>query len=114
MVEDGWVTLSGNLDWDFQRQSAAGAVRFLLGVNGVSDNIAITSPVSPIGVKADIEAALKRRATTDAQSIWVNVQGADVTLSGTAHSWAERELATDSAWGSPGVRNVVNNITVAY
>ena len=114
MVEDGWITLSGEVDWEYQRQTAAGAVRYLMGVKGVRENIAIKSKVSLSAVKSDIEAALKRRAQADAQNISVEVRGADVTLTGTVHSWSERDLATHSAWGTPGVHNVVNNITVTY
>ena len=114
MVEDGWITLSGEVDWEYQRQTAAGAVRYLMGVKGVRENIAIKSKVSLSAVKSDIEAALKRRAQADAQKISVEVRGADVTLTGTVHSWSERDLATHSAWGTPGVHNVVNNITVTY
>jgi osmotically-inducible protein OsmY len=65
-------------------------------------------------VKSEIEAALKRRAQTDAQQISVDVRGADVTLTGSVHSWSERELAASSAWSTPGVRKVVDNITIAY
>ena len=114
MVEGGCITLSGEVDWEYQRQSAAGAVRYLMGVTGVSNQIAIKSRVSSGAVKSDIEAALKRRATADARKILVEVQGADVTLTGTVHSWSERDLARNSAWGTPGVRNVVDKITVAY
>jgi osmotically-inducible protein OsmY len=64
--------------------------------------------------KSDIEAALKRRATNDPRKISVEVQGSNVTLTGSVHSWSERDLARDSAWGSPGVRNVVDKMTVSY
>jgi osmotically-inducible protein OsmY len=114
MVEDGWVTLTGNVDWDYQRQGAASIVRNLMGVAGVSDDIVVKPKVSLSAVKADIEAALKRRATTDAKNIAVAIKGNDVTLTGSVHSWAERNLARHSAWGTPGVRNVVDNITVSY
>jgi osmotically-inducible protein OsmY len=114
MVEKGWITLSGDVDWQYQRRAAVDGVRHLMGVMGVSDNIAIKPTVSLSAVKSDIEAALKRRAKADAQKISVDVQGADVTLTGTVHSWSERDLARDSAWGTPGVRNVVDNITIAY
>ena len=113
MVEGGWITLSGEVDWQFQKQAAADAVRDLMGVTGVSDQIAIKPRVSASIVKSDIEAALKRRAKSDAQKIFVEVRGGDVTLTGTVHSWSERDLARHSAWGAPGVRNVVDNITVA-
>jgi osmotically-inducible protein OsmY len=113
-AENSWVTLSGEVEWDYQRQAAADAVRYLVGVTGVSDQITIKPSASSNAVKSEIEAALKRRAKTDAQLISVEVDGADVTLSGTVHSWSERELAADSAWASPGVRKVVDNITIAY
>ena len=113
-VEGGWITLSGEVDWEYQRQTALSGVRYLMGVTGVSNQIAVKSKVSLSAVKSDIEAALKRRAKSDAQNISVKVQGGDVTLSGTVHSWSERELASDAAWGAPGVRKVVDNITVAY
>jgi osmotically-inducible protein OsmY len=114
MVEDGWITLSGEVDWEYQRQAAVGGVRYLMGVTGVSDQIVVKPKVSLSAVKSDIEAALKRRATADAQKISVGVRGGDVTLTGTVHSWSERDLARNAAWGTPGVRNVVDNITIAY
>ena len=114
MVEGGWITLSGEVDWEYQRQAAAGGVRYLMGVTGVSDQIVVKPKVSLSAVKSDIEAALKRRATADAQKISVGVRGADVTLTGTVHSWSERDLARNAAWGTPGVRNVVDKITIAY
>jgi osmotically-inducible protein OsmY len=113
-VETGWVTLSGEVTWEFQRQAAITAVRYLLGVKGVNDHLVIRPKVSAPVVKADIEAALKRRAQRDANEISVSVQGTDVTLSGRVHSWSERELATHTAWSSPGVKSVVDNITLAY
>jgi osmotically-inducible protein OsmY len=113
-VEGGWITLSGGVDWDYQREAAFSAVRYLMGATGVSNQIVVKPKVSLSAVKSDIEAALKRRAKSDAQSISVKVQGADVTLSGTVHSWSERDLASNAAWGAPGVRKVVNNMTVAY
>jgi len=114
LVENGWITLSGEVEWEYQRQAAIRVVRHLLGVTGVSDGIAIKAKVSSSAVKSDIEAALKRRAIDDAQNISVDVRGADVTLTGTVHTWSERELAEHAAWGTPGVRRVVDLITVAY
>jgi osmotically-inducible protein OsmY len=111
-VESGWITLSGDVDWEFQRQAATRGVRYLNGIIGITDKIFIKPKVSVSGVQADIEAALKRRAKTDAQNITVEVSGAEVKLSGTACSWPERELARHAAWSIPGVRNVVDNITV--
>jgi osmotically-inducible protein OsmY len=114
LVEGGWVTLLGEVDWQYQRQAAADAVRSLLGVTGVSDQIAVKPQVVAGSVKADIDAALKRRASSDAQTISVGVSGADVTLSGTVHSWTERALATDTAWATPGVRNVMDKMTLVF
>jgi osmotically-inducible protein OsmY len=114
MVENGWVTLTGNVDWQYQRQSAQDSVRHLLGVVGVSDQIVINPSVSVAAVKADIEAALKRTAVADAKQIRVEVSGHEVTLSGSVHNWAEREAATMSAWGTPGVRNVHDKMTLVY
>lgn len=133
LVESGWVTLSGHVDWDYQRQAAHGAVRHLMGVKGVSDQIVInehqTSKKAPAaaagaggavkspeltssGVKSDIEAALQRRARTDAKNISVEVNGGVVTLRGSVHTWSERELARQSAWGTPGVMSVLDNMTL--
>jgi osmotically-inducible protein OsmY len=113
-VESGWITLTGEVAWDYQRKAAVDAIRTLLGVSGVSDQIVIKTKVSASVVKSDIEAALQRRAKSDAQHIAVDVRGGDVTLTGTVHSWSERELAANSAWMAPGVRSVVDNITVGY
>jgi len=109
-VENGWLTLSGEVEWEHQRQSAANAVRYLMGVTGISDQISIRPKVSPTVVRSDIEAALKRRARHDSRDITVSVEGHEVTLGGSVHSWSERDLATHSAWGSAGVRNVVDNM----
>ena len=113
-VEKGWITLTGQVDWKFQKEAAADAVRFLSGVVGVSDQITITPSVKAAVVKADIEAAIKRAATEDARQISVGVSGGDVTLSGSIQSWAERDLATQSAWNSPGVTKVIDKMTLSY
>ena len=114
MVEKGYVTLSGNVDWQYQRVAAADGVRFLVGVTGVSDQIAIKPTLSVSAVKSDIETALKRTAASDAKKIHVEVRGSDVTLTGKVQSWAERETATTSAWATPGVRSVVDKMTLEY
>ena len=113
-VEGGWITLSGEVDWQYQKQAATDAVRALMGVTGVSDQIGIKhKPMASI-VKADIDAAIKRSAAVDSSEIFVDVRGTDVTLTGQVHSWSERDLATDSAWSSPGVRNVIDKMTLSY
>jgi osmotically-inducible protein OsmY len=114
MVEGGWLTLSGNVEWQYQRQDAAESVRYLSGVTGVSNLIVIKPQLSAMVVKSDIEAALKRRAAADAKTIAVEVKGGDVTLTGTVHSWSERDLARRSAWGTAGVRNVVDKMSLVY
>jgi osmotically-inducible protein OsmY len=112
LVENGWITLSGVLPWQYQRQSAADGVHSLPGVIGVSNQIAIQPTVSASAIKSDIEAALRRRATTDGKNIAVEVQGGDVILTGPVHSWSERELATRSAWGSAGVHKVIDRMNL--
>jgi osmotically-inducible protein OsmY len=114
MVEDGWITLSGELDYEYQRKMATTAVRHLMGVNGVSNQITIKPFLSSSTVKSDILAALKRRALTDAEEIIVTVDGGKVNLSGVVHSWSERDMVSDSVWNTPGVTNVNDNISVAY
>ena len=114
MVENGWVTLSGQVQWGFQRATATAAVRYLMGVKGVSDQITIKPTVSASSVKNDIEAALKRRATTEAHGIKVAVNGSEVTLTGKVPTWAERDAAGSAAWCTPGVSKVIDHIAIAY
>lgn len=114
MAEDGWVTLSGQVQWGFQRATATAAVRYLAGVRGVSDQITIKSTVAADVVKNDIEAALKRRAVSESNGIKVSVNGSEVTLSGKVPTWAERDAAGSAAWSSPGVSNVIDNIGISY
>ncbi|WP_420991471.1 BON domain-containing protein [Cupriavidus sp. 30B13] len=112
MVENGWITLSGLVGWDHQKQAAVAAVRDLMGVRGVSNQIEVRSPVSIGAVRADIEAALTRRSTSEARDIAVSVKGTEVTLTGTVHTWSERELLTHAAWSTPGVCRVVDKISI--
>ena len=114
MVENGWVKLTGSVEWQYQKHAAVDAVRPLLGVRGVTDEIQIKAASVSAVVKADIESTLKRRALAEVQRIHVAVDGGDVTLTGDVHSWAERELATHAAWGTKGVRNVVDQMHLVY
>jgi osmotically-inducible protein OsmY len=114
LVEAGWVRLTGDVDWRYQKVAAADGVRHLQGVTGVSDQIGVKPKATVSAVKSDIEAALKRSAAADAKKISVAVRGSEVTLTGTVSSWAERETATTSAWGTPGVRQVTDKMTLAY
>jgi osmotically-inducible protein OsmY len=113
MVEDGWVTLSGDVDWQFQRRAAIDSVRTLMGVVGVSDLMSIKPSVTATVVKSDIEAALLRSSIAQAKNISVAVYGSDITLSGKVHSLDERHTAINSAWSTPGVRNVVDMMILA-
>lgn len=112
VVDDGWITLSGEVEWQFQRQAAADSVRLLQGVKGISNQVTVEPTLQASAIKSDIEAAILRRASSDATAIQVEVNGNDVTLSGSAKSGAERELAERAAWGSPGVRRVVDHIAI--
>jgi len=113
-VENGWLTLSGTVPWDYQRQNAARAVRYLTGVKGVSDEIKIQTDLPSTKIRADIEAALERGFDYKDQDIVIDVSGRNVTLSGTVTSWWQRDLARNAAWNAAGVQNVTDHMTIAY
>jgi osmotically-inducible protein OsmY len=112
-VSTGWVTLDGDVDWKYQSDAAEEAVRYLLGVRGVSNQILVKPRISEADVKTRIEAAFRRSAEMDAKKISVETEDGIVTLRGTVHSWAEREGAENSAWAAPGVHKVENLIKIA-
>jgi osmotically-inducible protein OsmY len=114
MVEKGWVTLTGEVQWNYQRIQAARAVRYLMGVRGVSDQITIKSAVTLNTIKNDIQAAFTRRFSNDTNQINIAVDGGNVTLSGTVHSWADKNMVTHAAWGTKGVHKVTDNLTFSY
>lgn len=111
-VEHGWITLTGEVKWNFQRAHAAAAVRNLTGVKGVSNLIALTSEADAVDVQARIENALQRAARLRAEQLSVETSGGAVTLRGTVATAAEREEAEQTAWSSPGVLAVNNLIRV--
>jgi osmotically-inducible protein OsmY len=111
-VSKGWVTLEGDVEWQYQREAAEMAVRYLTGVQGVINLITIRPRVSPEDVKAKIQEALRRSAELDAQRITVETDGDRVILRGRVRSWAERAEAERAAWRAPGVREVDNQIIV--
>lgn len=113
MVEDGHITLSGDVEWAYVRSAAESSVRGLLGVKGVSNLIRIRPQIKPNDVKTKIEAALQRRAHLDARSISVDVDKGTVTLAGTVDSLAERVTVENAVWNAPGVQKVVDNLIVA-
>jgi osmotically-inducible protein OsmY len=111
-VRQGWITLKGDVDWNFQRDSAGKAVRDLPGVVGLTNTITVKPRVSIADVESKIEAALKRSAEIDARRINIGVSDGKVTLSGNVRSWAEREEARRAAWAAPGVRDVDDRISI--
>ena len=112
-VRNGWITLEGHVDWQFQKQAAERAVHHLIGVKGVSNQIILTPQVQTADVQTKIENALRRSAELDAHRITVEAKGGKVTLRGTVRAWVEREEAQQAAWAAPGVTEVDNRITVA-
>ena len=113
-VVKGWVSLEGEVEWQYQKRDAERVVRRLKGVTGVSNMIVVRPHVTPSQVKKSIEKALVRSVRTDASRITVEMEDGKVILRGTVRSWAEREEAERAAWLAPGVTSVDNLITVAY
>jgi osmotically-inducible protein OsmY len=111
-VSKGWVTLRGDVEWQYQKQDAERVVRRLAGVKGVTNLVVVKPRLTPSELKKKIEAALVRNAETDAHRITVEVQGSKAILKGTVRAWAEREEAARVAWSAPGISSVENHITI--
>lgn len=112
-VQNGWITLTGKVEWQYQRAAAFAAIRYLAGVIGVINNIEVMPHATASDVKKRIENALKRSAEVESKAIEVNVSDGTVTLKGKVNSWAGRRTTERAAWAVPGVRMVEDHITIA-
>ncbi len=112
VVDNGWITLSGQTNWSFEREVAAKTLGSLMGVRGVVNKIQLKSKIVPADVQFRIEDALKRSAAAEGQKIDVQISGNKVTLSGNVHSKFEASDAELAAWNAPGVSSVQNDLTV--
>ena len=113
VVKNGWVTLEGQVEWQYQRSTAETAVRRIKGVKGVSNLIQLKPRAAPAEIKRKIQEAFKRNAEVDANRILVETNGGEVILKGTVRSWIEREEAERVAWSAPGVTKVEDHIIVS-
>ena len=111
-VDHGWLTLQGDLEWDYQRRSVEKALRPLMGVVGISNEITVRAKVKADDLSHKIQEALTRQAKREGRHIRVDVDGTTVKLSGTVHSWQERDAAQGVAWSAPGVGLIVNELRV--
>jgi len=112
-VSQGWVTLKGEVEHGFQKRDAERAIRYLSGIRGITNLIAVKPSVSPVDLKQNIEKELVRNAETDAKHITVEVDDRKVILRGTVRSYAEKKAAENAAWLAPGVSEVENRLVIS-
>ena len=112
-VEAGWVTLSGDVEWAYQRIAAEGGLRRLHGVRGLTNLIVIRPKAQPDDIKQRIEQALERQAEVEARGITVTVDGGKVRLDGKVRAWRERDAIERAAWAAPGVTGVEDRVTIS-
>lgn len=113
-VNDGWITLTGEVDWQFQRTGAEASLRGLAGVNGITNNIALRAKPHATEVRERIEEALKRNAELEARQIQVDIRdNGTVTLNGFVDNWSERRAVERAVWSAPGVRALNDNLSIA-
>ena len=112
-VENGWVTIEGSADWQFQKDAATVAVRDIIGVKGVTNLISLAPRVNAAVVENNIRHALERSADIEADKIKVEAKGSKVILKGKVRSWSERQEVERAAWSSPGVIEVEDDLIVA-
>lgn len=111
-VENGWVTLEGEVDWEFQRSAIHNVVENLVGVSGIINNIKVTPRLKSKDIKQKISAAFHRSAMVDSDKIEIDTTGSKVILRGKVRSWAEKKDAEDAAWLAPGVSAVDNQLEI--